>query len=107
MIETIRPLVEQIEEEVRGDERRTLRAAQAVLEQLESILHQLEPVEDVDIDISSLRNSRYMFSMLGLMPSANMDRLETSLARVPHVFLTLRSDPGQARGLAGGNESQH
>ncbi len=93
-IETIRPMVEQIEEEVRStnDELSELRKR---LESLESILHQLEPVEDVDIDISSLRDSRYMFSMLGLMPSANMERLETSLARVPHVFLTLRSDPGR------------
>ncbi|RPI93626.1 MAG: hypothetical protein EHM40_09215 [Chloroflexi bacterium] len=93
-IETIRPLVEQIEGEVRStnDELSELRKR---LEQLESILHQLEPVEDVDIDISSLRDSRYMFSMLGLMPSANMDRLQTSLARVPHVFMTLRSDPGR------------
>ena len=93
-IETVRPLVEQIEEEVRStnDELSELRKR---LESLESILRQLEPVEDVDIDISSLRDSRYMFSMLGLMPSANIDRLQTSLGRVPHVFLTLRSDPGK------------
>lgn len=93
-IETIRPLVEQIEEEIRStnEELSDLRKR---LEQLESILRQLEPVEDVDIDISALRDSRYMFSMLGLMPSANIDRLQTSLARVPHVFLTLRSDPGK------------
>src|SRR5215208_5450658 len=93
-VEKIRPVVEEIEEEVRStsDE---LSEARKRLEQLESILHQLEPVKDVDIDISSLRDSRYMFSMLGLMPSANMERLETSLARVPHVFLTLRADPGR------------
>ena len=95
-IETIRPLVEQIEEEVRStnDELSELRKR---LETLESILHQLEPVEDVDIDISSLRDSRYMFSMLGLIPSANIDRLQTSLARIPHVFFTLRSDPAVRR----------
>ena len=88
-IEKIRPLVEQVEEEVRNtsDELSNQRKR---LEQIETILHQLEPVEDIDIDISSLRDSRYMFSMLGLMPSANMERLQTSLGRVPHVFLTLR-----------------
>ncbi|MBN2116018.1 MAG: hypothetical protein JW730_05595 [Anaerolineales bacterium] len=92
--ESIRPMVDQIEEEVRttSDE---LSNQRKHLEQLESILHQLEPVGDIDIDISSLRESRYMFSMLGLMPSANLDRLQTSLARVPHVFLTLRSDPAR------------
>lgn len=93
-IEKIRPLVEQLEEEVKkiSDE---LTDHRKRLEQLESTLHQLEPVEDIDLDISSLRDSRYMFSVLGLIPSANVDRLQTSLARVPHVFLILRSDPGK------------
>src|SRR5574341_1372912 len=93
-IEDIRPSVEQIEEEVKkvSDQ---LAGEQKRLEQLESTLHQLEPIEDIDLDISSLRDSRYMFSMLGLMPANNTDRLQTSLARVPHVFLTLRSDPGR------------
>ena len=93
-VEKIRPLVEQLEEEVKkiSDE---LTDQRKRLEQLESTLHQLEPVEDIDLDISSLRDSRYMFSVLGLIPSANVDRLQTSLARVPHVFLILRSDPGK------------
>ena len=93
-IDKIRSSIEEIEEEVRStsDE---LSEQRKKLESLESVLHQLEPVEDLEIDISALRDSRYLFSMLGLMPSANMERLETSLARTPHVFLTLRSDPGR------------
>jgi V/A-type H+-transporting ATPase subunit I len=93
-LEKLRATVEQIEAEVRSstDE---LSEQRKRLEQLESIVRQLEPVEDVDIDISSLRDSRYMFSMLGQMPAANLDRMQTSLARVPHVFLTLRSDPAR------------
>ena len=91
-VEKLRLEVEQIEEELRTITD-ALSGQRKRLEQLESTLSQLEPVEGVDVDISSLRNSRYMFSMLGLIPSANIDRLETSLARVPHVFLTLRSDP--------------
>ncbi|HEX5836881.1 MAG TPA: hypothetical protein VFY26_03555, partial [Anaerolineales bacterium] len=88
-VDKLRASVEQIEGEVRStsDE---LSDHRKRLEQLETILRQLEPVEDVDIDISSLRDSRYMYSVLGLMPSSNLDRLQTSLARVPHVFLTLR-----------------
>ena len=87
----VRLTVEKIEEEVRqvSDQLSTERKR---LEQLESILHQLEPVEDIDLDISTLRDSRYLFSMLGQIPNANIDRLQTSLARVPNVFLTLRSD---------------
>ena len=93
-LDEIRPGVERIEEEFRqiSDE---LNETRKRVEQLESTLHQLEPVEDIDLDISSLRGSRYMFSMLGLLPSANMDRLATSLARVPHVLLPLRNDPGK------------
>lgn len=90
-LEAARPIVDQIENEVKkvsdhlaGEKKR--------LEQLENDLHQLEPITDMDVDISSLRNSGYLFSNLGLIPTANVDRLETSLARVPHVFLTLRSD---------------
>jgi V/A-type H+-transporting ATPase subunit I len=93
-VEKLRSAVEQVEAEVRSttDE---LSEQRKRLEQLESIVRQLEPVEDVDIDISSLRNSRYMFSMLGQMPAANLERMQTSLARVPHVFLTLRADPAR------------
>ncbi len=93
-LEKLRSTVEGLEAEVRSttDE---LSEQRKRLEQLETIVHQLEPVGDVDIDISSLRDSRYMFSMLGQMPAANMERMQTSLARVPHVFLTLRSDPAR------------
>jgi V/A-type H+/Na+-transporting ATPase subunit I len=93
-IETMQPAVEQVEEEVRNASNE-LSELRKRMEQLESILHQLEPVKDIDLDIASLRESRYMFSMLGMIPSANMDRLQTSLARVPHVFLPLRTDPGK------------
>lgn len=90
-IDKIRPLVDQIEEEVKqvSDQ---LTSERKQMEQHESTLRQLEPVADIDLDISSLRNSRYLYSMLGVMPTANVDRLQTSLARVPNVFLTLRSD---------------
>jgi V/A-type H+-transporting ATPase subunit I len=33
-----------------------------------------------------------LHSTLGIIPAANVSRLETSLGRVPHVFLTLRDD---------------
>ena len=90
-IDKIRPLVDQIEEEVKqvSDQ---LTSERKQMDQHESTLRQLEPVADIDLDISSLRNSHYLYSMLGVMPTANVDRLQTSLARVPNVFLTLRSD---------------
>lgn len=90
-IEKMRPLVEKIEDDVKQASDQ-LTNERKRLEQLESTLHQLEPVADIDLDISSLRNSRYLYSMIGVIPTANVDRLQTSLARVPNVFLTLRSD---------------
>lgn len=90
-VESVRPTVEKIEDEVKKVSDQLI-SERKRLEQLESTLHQLEPVEDIDLDISSLRNSRYLFSMLGQIPNANIDRLQTSLARVPFVFLILRSD---------------
>ena len=90
-VEKLRMAVEQVEDDVRksGDQ---LTAERKRLEQLEIVLRQLEPVTEIDLDIAALRSPRYTYSMLGLIPAANVDRLQTSLARVPHVFLTLRSD---------------
>ncbi len=92
--ETIRPDLEQIEGEVRRatDDLANERKRQ---EGLESTLRQLEPVDEIDLDISLLRKPRFMFSMLGQIPAANVDRLQTSLARIPYVFLTLRPDPAK------------
>jgi V/A-type H+-transporting ATPase subunit I len=90
-VEKLREAVEHIEAEVKTASDQ-LTSEKKHLEQLESVLRQLEPVEEIDIDIAALRNSRYTYSMLGMIPAANIDRLQTSLARVPNVFLTLRSD---------------
>lgn len=90
-LDVIRSTVEGMEDEVKQATDQRI-AEKKRLEQLESTLHQLQPVADIDLDISSMRNSRYLFSMLGQIPAANVERLQTSLARVPNVFLTLRSD---------------
>ncbi len=88
--EIIAPGLEGIEAEVKKTSDQ-LAEERKRLEQLESTLRQLEPVADINLDISSLRNSHYLYSTLGVMPAANVGRLQTSLARVPHVFLTLRA----------------
>ncbi len=91
-IDMVRPVVEEIEKEVKHTSDQS-NAEHKKLEQLESNIRQLEPVADIDLDISALRNPRYLFSVLGLIPAANIDRLQTSLSRVPNVFLILRQDP--------------
>jgi V/A-type H+-transporting ATPase subunit I len=90
-LEAIRPRVEQIEDEVKGTNDQ-LNAEKKRLEQLESQLRQLEPIADVNVEVSRLRNSNFLHSILGVLPAANVSRLQTSLGRVPHVFFTLRED---------------
>jgi V/A-type H+-transporting ATPase subunit I len=90
-LDAIRPAVERIEEDVKGTNDQ-LNAEKKRLEQLESQLHQLEPIADVNVEVSGLRNSNFLYSTLGIIPAANVSRLETSLSRVPHVFFTLRED---------------
>jgi V/A-type H+-transporting ATPase subunit I len=62
------------------------------LEQLESQLRQLEPIADINVEVGSFQNSRYLYSILGIIPASNISRLETSLSRVPHVLFTLKED---------------
>src|SRR3970282_1479137 len=90
-LETIRPAVERIEEEVKTTNDQ-LNAEKKRLEQLESQLRQLEPIADVNVDVGLLRNSNFLHSILGVIPAANVSRLETSLSRVPHVFFNLRDE---------------
>jgi V/A-type H+-transporting ATPase subunit I len=94
-VEAVRPAAERLEQEV---ERvvEELADKQKELEQLQGYIQQLEPIADVDVEVSALRNLHYVFSMLGTMPVDNVERLGTSLARIPSVLLTLRQDNRQA-----------
>ena len=91
-LEPLQSAVDRIEAEVKqvSDQ---LAAEKKNQEQLESQLHQLEPIADANANVGALRNSTYMHSVLGILPAENVSRLETSLSRVPHAFFTLREDP--------------
>jgi len=91
-LQAIGPAVERIEAEVKSTNDQLV-AEKRQLDQLESQLRQLEPLTDVNVEVSALRNSTHLYSMLGIIPAANVSRLEVSLSRVPHVFFTLREDP--------------
>ena len=90
-LEAVRPAVDRIEGEVKstGDQ---LSAEKKRLELLESQLRQIEPIAHVNMDVGALNKSSHLHSILGVMPAAQLSRLETSLARVPHVFFTLKED---------------
>lgn len=91
-LDGMRPIVETIEKEVK-DVTDQLAASRKKIEQLETIRQQLESLTDIDIDVSSMRNHRYLFSILGTIPADNINRLQTSLSRIPFVFVVLRQDP--------------
>jgi len=90
-LDTVRPVVDQISQDVKlvSDEKA---AGQKNLEQLQAYVHELEPIADVDLDISVLQKPRYIHSILGMLPVSNLERLQTSLSRVPHVLLKLSED---------------
>lgn len=90
-LDKVRPAVDRIENEVKSISDQ-LSNERKRLEQLESQLHQLEPIADVNVEVSALRKSNFLHSTLGIIPAANVSRLQTSLSRVPHAFFTLRED---------------
>ena len=91
-LEPLQSAVDRIEVEVKQTSDQ-LAVERKTLEQLESQLHQLEPIAETNADVGALRKSKYLYSVLGIIPAENVSRLETSLSRVPHSFFTLREDP--------------
>jgi V/A-type H+-transporting ATPase subunit I len=90
-IEDVQSLFERIGQEVQtASEQQVIH--QKRLEQLESYLRQLEPLADLDLDFGMLRHPHHIFSMLGIIPATNLERLQTSLARTPFVLLTLSQE---------------
>ena len=59
-------------------------------------MHQLQPVKNVGINLDSLHNLRYLYGQIGIMPTDNVERLKTSLLRVPFVLLILEQDQEQS-----------
>ncbi len=90
-IEVARQMVDQIEQAIRQVNSQ-LANDRKRLEQLQNQLHQLEPVADLDLDMGVLHNSHFVYSILGALPTANLDRLHTSLARIPYVLIPMSKD---------------
>ncbi len=90
-IASIRPRVDQIEQEVR-DATGQLTVNEKKITQLQNQLRELEPIADSGLDLGVLRQPRYIHSTLGVMPVANIERMKTSLSRTPHVLEILNQD---------------
>jgi len=85
----------QIENDVNGL-LENLNQKQKQVEQLRSFIRLLEPLEDVDIELESLQNLDYIFLILGVGPVRGLDRLKTSLARIPFELLILDQQDKEA-----------
>jgi V/A-type H+-transporting ATPase subunit I len=91
----LQPIVEQIEQEV-NKVREQVTSEQKRLDQLQNMLDQLEPIAGIDVDLQAIRHPTYLHTILGVMPTSNIDRLQTSLAKIPFVFYALRQDNQKA-----------
>jgi V/A-type H+-transporting ATPase subunit I len=69
---------------------RELEEEQRRLERLQYYVAQLEPISDLKVNLGALRDLRYLFVMLGTMPSANVERLRSSLEHIPFALVPLR-----------------
>jgi V/A-type H+/Na+-transporting ATPase subunit I len=76
------------------------------LELLQGYIQQLEPIRQVEAPVNVLREAEYVFSMLGIIPVDNLERLEMSLGHVPFTLLTLWRDNRRAVVLLAGMQ-QH
>ena len=75
------------------------------LEEMKSTIEQLDPFSELEIDINLLRSPRFLFSILGVIPNDNIERLQTSLERIPFVFLVLRQDKQKSIVWLGGSQN--
>ena len=81
-------ITEQIEHEVK-DLLEDLDTKQQRIEQLRSFIRLLEPLEEVDLEMECLQDLDYIFLILGVGPVRGLDRLRTSLERIPFELLIL------------------
>jgi len=89
--ETAQMDIERLEWETQASVRE-LEEAQRKLAQLQRYLDQVKPIADLEVNLGTLRSLRYTFVLLGTMPVANLERLQTSLELVPSALITLRRE---------------
>jgi len=93
--EDIQPFVNQLEEEIQTRSK-DLVAAQQEINLRNTYIRLLTPLSDVNIPFERIRNRRYIYSVLGTMPSDKIDRFETSMTNIPFVLLELKKEGDQA-----------
>jgi len=76
--EDIKPFIDQLEQEIQASSK-DLMAAQQEINLRNDYIRLLNPLSDVDIPFERIRNRRYIYSVLGTMPSDKIDRFKTSM----------------------------
>jgi V/A-type H+-transporting ATPase subunit I len=71
-------------------------------EELRNFIRLLQPIKEVDFELDRLQNLDYIFMILGIGPKGGLDRLRTSLSRVPFELLILDEYDDQAVVLLAG-----
>jgi V/A-type H+-transporting ATPase subunit I len=94
-VDAVHKVIDPIDQQVKQAQG-ALAEEQKKIEQFQNLLAQLEPIAGADLDLEALRNSSYTFSIVGMIPTVNIERLKTSLENIPFVFLTLRQDEQKA-----------
>jgi V/A-type H+/Na+-transporting ATPase subunit I len=94
-VESTRLTVDEIEREVKSLVE-GINAENKNIEHLGSMLQQLTALSTVNLDFSQMNGSRYIHSILGMMPHDNIDRLRTSLSRIPFVLYVLSQQQQKA-----------
>lgn len=86
--EVARVDVEHLEEQVEGPVQE-LREQQDRLRRLQEYVRQLETIADVDVELEAVRSLRYLYALMGTMPTVNLERLRSSLDVVPSVLIEM------------------
>lgn len=94
-VESTRLIVDEIEREVKSLVE-GINTENKNIEHFSSLLQQLTALSTVDLDFSQMNGSRYIHSILGMMPHENIDRLRTSLSRIPFVLYVLSQQQQKA-----------
>ena len=94
-------LIEQFENQV-NDLLGDIESEHQRMQQLRSFIRLLQPLEDVDVEVDRFQNLDYIFMILGIGPVNGLDRLRTSLSRIPFELLVLDDHNDQAVVLLAG-----
>ncbi len=69
-----------------------LNSTRKKLDELQGYAQQVEPIAQLDINLDILRQPQYVFSLLGTMPADRVERLRTSIVRIPFLLISLHQD---------------